>query len=102
VDFSLLSPMKIKKLLNKILRREENQIKTEKDIQDILTRGEEAGIITADETELIRSVFEIGDTPVFDVMTPRVDIFAVKYDQPIESLVEMIIKTGHSLMNTVE
>lgn len=88
--------MKIKKLLNKILRREENQIKTEKDIQDILTRGEEAGIITADETELIRSVFEIGDTPVFDVMTPRVDIFAVKYDQPIESLVEMIIKTGHS------
>ncbi len=88
--------MKIKSLLNKLFRQPKNEIKTEKDIRDILTKGEEAGIITADETELIRGVFEIGDTPVFDVMTPRVDIFAVKYDQPIESLVEVIIKSGHS------
>ena len=88
--------MKIKNLLNRFLKRDKKGIKTEKDIQDVLTLGEKAGIISADETELIRSVFELGDTPVFDVMTPRVDIFAVKYDQPIGDLVETIIKSGHS------
>ncbi|MCK4543989.1 HlyC/CorC family transporter [candidate division WOR-3 bacterium] len=83
-------------LFNKLFKKNRQIIKTEKDIKDILTISEKAGIITADETELIKSVFDVGDTPVFEVMTPRVDIIAVKYNIKIETLIDVIIKNTHS------
>ena len=77
-------------------RRKPISVETEAELREIIARGEEQGIITEDEEELITSIFEIGDTPIKDVMVPRIEIVAIKVSASIEEMVETFKKSGFS------
>lgn len=56
---------------------------------EILEDIEEEGVFTEDESELIKSAIEFTDTTAKDVLTPRVDIFAIDIDDGFDLTDEM-------------
>lgn len=52
--------------------------------------------LEADERKMIRGIFDLDDTLVREVMTPRVDIKAVEVESEISVVKEKIIESGHS------
>jgi len=75
---------------------------SEEEMMGIAGAGEEEGIIEEEEKELIHSIFEFGDTIVREVMVPRMDMIAVSADAPIEEVLALIIKEGHSRIPVYE
>jgi len=75
---------------------------TEEELISIVGAGEEEGVIEEEEKELIHSIFEFGDTIVREVMVPRMDMVAVSVDAPIEEVLSLIIREGHSRIPVYE
>lgn len=78
------------------------KIESEEELKEIISRGEEEGIITEEEEALIKSIFEIGDTPVEEVMVPRVDMVACKTDATLEDMVKLYLESGHTKIPVYE
>ncbi len=66
----------------------------ESDFLQLVEKGHEEGIVEEMERDLIRRVMAFGDTRVNEIMTPRMDMFAVPIDIEVGDLVESI-KTHH-------
>ncbi|MDI6816081.1 MAG: hemolysin family protein [Actinomycetota bacterium] len=75
---------------------------SEEEIMGMVGAGEEEGIIEEEEKELIHSIFEFGDTIVREVMVPRMDMVSVSADAPIEEVLSLVIKEGHSRIPVYE
>jgi putative hemolysin len=58
--------------------------------------AEEEGVLEEDEGEMIRSIFEFGDTAAREVMVPRIDVKAVPESATLAESVDLAIATGHS------
>lgn len=69
---------------------------TEEEIQLLVRMGEEQGILEQDESEMIHSIIELGDTVVREVMVPRVDMVCVEADDPIEAILDVVRTHAHS------
>ncbi|HEX2036003.1 MAG TPA: hemolysin family protein [Chloroflexota bacterium] len=69
---------------------------TEAEIMLQVDVAEEEGVLEEDEGEMIRSIFEFGDTLAREIMVPRVDIKAVAEEATIGESVDLAIATGHS------
>ncbi|MEW6201484.1 MAG: hemolysin family protein [bacterium] len=75
---------------------------TEAEILGMVTAGEEQGVIEKDERDMIRSIFEFGDTQVKEVMVPRLDMKCAPADLTISEMAAFIEKTGHSRIPVYE
>jgi CBS domain containing-hemolysin-like protein len=53
-------------------------------------------VIEQEERELIRSVFEFGDTVAREVMVPRPDMVAVEGSQNVTDVIEVALRHGYS------
>ncbi|HET7770480.1 MAG TPA: hemolysin family protein, partial [Chloroflexota bacterium] len=58
--------------------------------------AEEEGVLEEEEGEMIRSIFEFGDTVAREIMVPRIDMKAAEASTTIGELVDMAIEAGHS------
>ncbi len=58
--------------------------------------GESQGVLEADEAELIHAVFDLGDTPVSELMTPRADVISVPLTAPLDSILETVREFRYS------
>ena len=89
--FVLVWPIaKLFKLFGKLFAKkskEEDQID-----EDVLTEMvdaiEEEGILEENEAELVRSAIDLNDIEAFEIMTPRVDVFAISVDEDINELIK--------------
>lgn len=77
-------------------RKKPISIETEAELREIIAKGEERGIITEDEEELITSIFEIGDTPIKEVMVPRIEMVATKVSATTNDILEIFKREGFS------
>ncbi|MBU2439678.1 DUF21 domain-containing protein, partial [bacterium] len=59
--------------------REKKEI-TEEDLITLIDAGKDEGVIEEEEKEMIRNIFEFGDTMVKEVMIPRVDMACISSD----------------------
>ena len=75
---------------------EELREASDEEIQAFIEGAQEEGIIETEESGLLKSVVEFGDTVVREIMTPRVEMAAIKSDTTIEKLRELVIKEKHS------
>ena len=57
--------------------------------------GEEEGL-EKEEQQMILNIFDFVETPVREIMTPRVDMCAVDVDTPVEELVKVLNSERHS------
>ncbi len=69
---------------------------TPEEIQMLVRMGEEQGVLEKDERDMIHSIIAFGDTVVREVMVPRVDMVSVEADAPVEELLEIVRRHGHS------
>ena len=66
----------------------------EMEIQEILEEGEEQGLITSQEGQMINSIFEFRDTLIHEIMTPRPEMVCADVTADIADVLKMIIKEG--------
>jgi len=75
---------------------------SEDELKTLIELGEEKGTIQEEEKEMIDSIFEFGETTVREIMLPRIDMVCVEVSTPIEELIELIQKEGHSRIPVYE
>jgi len=82
-------PILISTTIARLLESPESEAeipKPEAGLNELIEAGEESGLITKGEREMLQSVVEFGDKVVREVMTPRPEIAAIEIDMPIEEL----------------
>ena len=68
----------------------------EKDFQELIGQGEEQGLLTPEQGDMIQSIFEFKDTIVREVMVPRTEMAAVNMELTIQDVIDLTLKHGHS------
>ena len=68
----------------------------------LVETGSEQGSIEQDEKEMIHGVIELADTRVHEVMVPRIGIRAVEVGDPLDEILDMVIRAGHSRVPVFE
>lgn len=74
----------------------ENEESSGEEIQAYLEIGENEGILQEEDTKLIQSVVEFGNTLVREVMTPRTKIIACEENATIAELRDTMVRHRHS------
>lgn len=69
---------------------------TEDELKSFVDASEQQGVLEEEEHEMIMSIVEFGDTLVREIMVPRIDIFALDVETPIEEARNAIIDSGYS------
>jgi putative hemolysin len=72
------------------------------ELKMLVETGSEQGGIEEDEKEMIHGVIELAETKVHQVMVPRIGIRAVEVSDPIEEVLEMVVRAGHSRVPVYE
>jgi len=69
---------------------------TETEVELMIDQRELAGQIEHEPAELIRNVLEFSEMAARDVMVPRKHVTAIRLGTPLDKVVQIITKTGHS------
>lgn len=85
-----------KKLLSKIFRLKSDDAVTDAELISLVKEAEEDGTLKEDESELVRSALEFDDLKVEDILVPRVDVVAVKYDSPMDEIMRTFRENTYS------
>jgi putative hemolysin len=114
LNVTLLYPiMLIVNLISKGVRRhqvvDDDKPTTEDEIMSLLENDDQDvddRSLEEDEKQMIKGIFELDDTIVRELMTPRVDVMALPVTASIDDAIDLFIKTGHSRIpvyhNTVD
>ena len=69
---------------------------SEEELLALTDAAAEDDVIEQEERQLIRSVFEFGDTVAREVMVPRPDMVAVEGSQHVTDVIEVALRHGYS------
>ena len=69
---------------------------TEEEIAASLEEGVDAGVIEAQEHQMVRNVFRLDDRQIGSMMIPRAEIVWLDADAPIEQMLERMMQAGRS------
>ncbi|MBA3688365.1 MAG: HlyC/CorC family transporter [Chloroflexi bacterium] len=72
------------------------------ELKMLVETGSEQGGIEEDEKEMIHGVIELADTQVHEVMVPRIGIRAVDVNDPMEEVLDLLVRAGHSRLPVYE
>ena len=75
---------------------------TEEEIRMMVDVGEEKGSIEEEEKELINNVFEFNDKVASEIMTHRMDIYAINIDSDIDNILEELDEYKYSRIPVYE
>ena len=92
-------------ILMKIFGIDTNNIEekvSKEEIRMMIDVGEENGVLNQTEKEMIDGIFEFDDTLAREVMTPRIDVFAIDVNTPIDKIVEDISSEQYSRVPVYE
>ena len=88
--------------LNLLLERleqptlEELEDEQEEEVEAYIEVGEREGILEASEGEMMRSIVDLDETCVREIMTPRPDIVALPREATLAEARRVLIEAGHS------
>jgi len=74
----------------------QNDDDVEKEIQQIIDEGEQRGLISEDEGEMIQGIFSFRDTIAREIMVPRTDTVYAEAETKLPEIIQSIIESGHS------
>jgi magnesium and cobalt exporter, CNNM family len=69
---------------------------TERQVRELTALGHTEGIIEEQERQLIERVFRLDETRIWDIMTPRVDIFAWDESQALSQIASGLGRVSYS------
>jgi CBS domain containing-hemolysin-like protein len=68
----------------------------DKKIQALIAIGKEEEVLEKEDSELVKSVIEFGDTKALEVMIPRSQIIALPENASIKEAKDLMVRTKHS------
>jgi magnesium and cobalt transporter len=69
----------------------------EKEIQQLIDEGEQRGLISEDEGEMIQGIFSFRDTIAREIMVPRTEVVCARAeDATLADIIKLIVQSGHS------
>ena len=68
----------------------------EKEIQKLVDEGEQQGLISEDEGDMIQGIFSFRDTTAREIMVPRTETIYARSETSISEVIQLIIQSGHS------
>lgn len=69
---------------------------SEEEIRMIVSASSQEGVLEEQEKELLNNVFDLSDTPVRAIMTPRVDMVVIEESATLRRLIELNEEHGYS------
>ncbi len=77
-------------LFAKLFKKKSKEEETidEEVLNEMVDEIEESGDIEENEAELVRNAIELNDIEAYEIMTPRVDVFAINIDDDIDEIIE--------------
>ena len=81
---------------------EGNGNRSVEELKSLVDAGQRDGLLEQGEQRMIRSIFELGDTLVREIMVPRIDILALDVHTPLTEAVDALLKTGHTRVPVYE
>ena len=72
------------------------------ELKMLVETSTEQGEFEEDEKEMIHGVIELGEKRVHEVMVPRIGIRAVNVDDPIDDVLDTLVRAGHSRLPVFE
>jgi CBS domain containing-hemolysin-like protein len=69
-----------------------SEVLMEDEFKTLIDVGSLEGVVDESQKELINKIFELGDRPVTDIMIPRVDMFCLPLNIPVEDMLQSIAK----------
>jgi putative hemolysin len=81
----------LKRLGQKKIR--EADILMEDEFKTLIDISSLEGVVDESQKELIKRIFELVDKPVTDIMIPRVDMFCLPLDMPVEKIIAEVINS---------
>lgn len=74
----------------------EEGAQTIEQLSQMVSRSKESGMIDKDEEDMVRGVFELSETIVREVMTPRLQVAAIKINSSLDEILKVIRESGKS------
>lgn len=74
----------------------EEEVVTEEEIKMMIAEGEEKGTIEQGELQLLNNVFEFNDIIVSEIMTPRIDMYAIDVNDNIGKVLDEMDQLKYS------
>jgi len=65
---------------------------SEKEIQFLIDHISQKGLMETEKTEMLHNIFELGHTPIKEIMVPATDIISVDVNTTINQILEMFAK----------
>ena len=75
---------------------------SEIELLEIVDMAPEHGVVADDESRMIQSVFELGDTTAREVMTPRTEMVWIESDKTVGQAARLTVKSGYSRIPVVD
>lgn len=69
---------------------------SEIELREVVDLAQQRGVVAADESRMIQSVFELGDTPAREVMVPRTEMVWIETGKSAGQATALAVRSGHS------
>ena len=79
----------------------EGPFSSEAELREMVDLAEASNLIESDETKMIHSVFELGDTSVREVMVPRTDVVYIERTKTLRQAMSLFLRSGFSRIPVV-
>jgi CBS domain containing-hemolysin-like protein len=79
----------------------EGPFASEAELRELVDLAEASQLIEQDETRMIHSVFELGDTIAREVMVPRTDVVYIERNKTLRQAMSLLLRSGYSRIPVV-
>ncbi len=69
---------------------------TEDDLETIIDTIEEEGVVDEDLCDMLQSALDFDDVLAYEIVTPRVDMYAIDIDDPLEEQKKILMESNYS------
>jgi len=80
----------------------EGPFASEVEVRELVDLAAASSLIETDESKMIQSVFELGDTIVREVMVPRPDLVYIEQGKTLRQAMSLALRSGYSRIPVVE
>ncbi|RLV56617.1 HlyC/CorC family transporter [Aeromicrobium phragmitis] len=79
----------------------EGPFASEVEVRELVDLAAASAVIESDESRMIQSVFELGDTIVREVMVPRTDLVFIEQHKTLRQAMSLALRSGYSRIPVV-
>jgi len=69
---------------------------TEEELKTMIVVGQEEGVLSEDQRNMLHRIFEFGDTQLLEIMVPKEKIIAVDVNTDSDNLLNIFVEQGHA------